>query len=224
MSVDTYKNQYKKYVNFIHKYRKAINAASGSEVDSNANVENKNITTCTGELFKREAIGTNRLLMIDKLTQLYGEDFAAEYIRQLEAHEIYKHDETSIYPYCVSITMYPYLFYGLSTIGGISDAPKNLDSFCGSFVNLVFAIASQFAGAVATPEFLMYLDYFIRKEFGDDYYLKCDEIVGKRTIKKTIESKFQQVVYGLNQPAAARNFQSVNKNAPMFGNKHSKPL
>lgn len=224
MSVDTYKNQYKKYVNFINKYRKAINAASGSEVDSNANVENKNITTCTGELFKREAIGTNRLLMINKLTELYGEDFASEYIRQLESHEIYKHDETSIYPYCVSITMYPYLFYGLSTIGGISDAPKNLDSFCGSFVNLVFAIASQFAGAVATPEFLMYLDYFIRKEFGEDYYLRCDEVIGNRTIKKTIESKFQQVVYSLNQPAAARNFQSVFWNIAYFDEPYFKGM
>lgn len=216
MTIETYKNQYNKYVNFINKYRKAKNAASGSEVDSNANVENKNITTCTGELFKREAIGTNRLLMINKLTELYGESYAIEYIRQLKDHEIYKHDETSIYPYCVSITMYPYLFNGLSTIGGISDAPKNLDSFCGSFVNLVFAVASQFAGAVATPEFLMYLDYFLRKEFGNDYYQKYDEMVGNRTIDKQIESKFQQVVYSLNQPAAARNFQSVFWNIAYF--------
>lgn len=216
MSIEKYKNQYKKYVNFIDKYRKATNAASGSEVDSNANVENKNITTCTGELFKREAIGTNRLLMIEKITELYGEDLAKEYIRQLEEHEIYKHDETSIYPYCVSITMYPYLFHGLSTIGGISDAPKNLDSFCGSFINLVFAIASQFAGAVATPEFLMYMDYFIRKEFGDDYYKRYNEVVGNKTISKILESKFQQIVYSINQPAAARNFQSVFWNAAYF--------
>lgn len=219
MSVETYKNQYKKYINFINKYRKASNAASGSEVDSNANVENKNITTCTGELFKREAIGTNRLLMINKLEELYGDygkELAEEYIRQLESHEIYKHDETSIYPYCVSITMYPYLFHGLSTIGGISNAPKNLDSFCGSFINLVFAIASQFAGAVATPEFLMYLDYFIRKEYGDSYYQRYDEVVGNRTIEKSLESKFQQIVYSLNQPAAARNFQSVFWNIAYF--------
>lgn len=224
MSVEKYRNQYKKYVNFIEKYRKATNAASGSEVDSNANVENKNITTCTGELFKKEAIGTNRLLMIEKITKLYGEELANEYIRQLEEHEIYKHDETSIYPYCVSITMYPYLFHGLSTIGGISDAPKNLDSFCGSFINLVFAIASQFAGAVATPEFLMYMDYFIRKEFGDDYYKRYNEVIGNRTITKTLESKFQQIVYSINQPAAARNFQSVFWNAAYFDEPYFKGM
>ena len=210
-----YKEKYRSYVDFINSYRVASNAASGSQVDSNANVENKNVTTCTGELYKKDAIGINRLLMIEKITELYGEELAEEYIRSLDGHEIYRHDETNpMLPYCVSITMYPFLFDGLTNIGGLSTAPKNLDSFCGSFVNLVFAIASQFAGAVSTPEFLMYMDYFIRKEYGNDYYLKPDSVVSaigrKRTIHSVIHDKFSQVVYSLNQPAAARNFQSVN--------------
>ena len=213
-------SSYEKYVNFINKYKKAINASSGSEVDANANVENKNITTLQGELNKRDIIGTNRLLMVNKLTDMYGEDIAEEYIRQLDAHEIYKHDETSIMPYCVSITMYPFLFEGLKSIGGLSEPPQNLDSFCGAFVNLVFAIASQFAGAVSTPEFLTYLDYFIRKEYGDDYYLNADKVVtyGNRpkTIDRVITDKFSQVDYSLNQPAAARNFQSVFWNIAYF--------
>ena len=213
-------SSYEKYVNFINRYKKAINASSGSEVDSNANVENKNITTLQGELNKKDIIGTNRLLMVNKLTEMFSEAMADEYIRQLDGHEIYKHDETSIMPYCVSITMYPFLFEGLKSIGGLSEPPKNLDSFCGAFVNLVFAIASQFAGAVSTPEFLTYLDYFIREEYGDDYYLHSDQVVttGMRpkTIDKVIVDKFSQVVYSLNQPAAARNFQSVFWNIAYF--------
>jgi ribonucleoside-triphosphate reductase len=39
----------------------------------------------------------------------------------------------------------------MKTIGGPSGAPKHLNSFAGNFVNLVFAISAQFAGAVATP-------------------------------------------------------------------------
>lgn len=214
-------NNYQKYLNFIEKYKKAINASSGSEVDSNANVEYKNVTTLTGELYKKEAIGTNRLMMVNKITELYGEDLAVEYIRQLENHEIYRHDETNpLLPYCVSITMYPFLFNGLESIGGVSEAPKNLQSFAGSFINLVFAIASQFAGAVSTPEFLTYMDYFIRMEYGDDYYLNTDKVVDlsrkQRTIDNVITSIFQQVVYSLNQPAAARNFQSVFWNIAYF--------
>ena len=37
--------QYRKDIEFIKHYREASNAATGSKVDSNANVENKNITT-----------------------------------------------------------------------------------------------------------------------------------------------------------------------------------
>lgn len=202
---------------FIKDYAKAKNAATGSKYDANANVTEKNIVTLNGELFKGDVIKVNRAILTDKIRELYGEELAKEYIRMLEQHLLYKHDETSIMPYCVAITMYPFLLEGLQPIGGLSARPKNLDSFCGMFVNLVFAISSQFAGAVATGEFLMYFDYFARKEWGDDYWKRPEEMVDKhRNIDKTIEQKFQQIVYSINQPAAARNFQSVFWNISYF--------
>lgn len=222
---------------FIRDYAKASNAATGSKYDANANVTEKNIVTLNGELFKGDVIRVNRAILTDKIREMYGEDLAKEYIRQLESHELYKHDETSIMPYCVAITMYPFLLEGLEPLGGLSAKPKNLDSFCGMFVNLVFAISSQFAGAVATGEFLMYFDYFARKEWGDDYwkypempvqqygienYVKTNDgsydsvTYGTRNIEKVIEQKFQQIVYSINQPAAARNFQSVFWNISYF--------
>ena len=222
MYIEEYDKNYRRYVDFIKKYRNAKNAASGSEVDSNANVENKNIATCNGELCKRDKIGCNRLLLIDKIREMFGDDLAEEYISQLENHIIYKHDETSIYPYCVSITMYPFLFSGLKGLGGLSSAPTNLDSFCGSFINMVFAVAAQFAGAVATPEFLMYMDYFIRKDYGEDYpehwsdKVTSPAVIRQRTIEDLIHDKFQQIIYSINQPAAARDFQSVFWNIAYF--------
>lgn len=222
---------------FIKDYAKASNAATGSKYDSNANVTEKNIVTLNGELFKGDIIKVNRTILTDKIREMYGEDLAKEYIQMLESHVLYKHDETSIMPYCVAITMYPFLLEGLQPIGGLSAKPKNLDSFCGMFVNLVFAISSQFAGAVATGEFLMYFDYFARKEWGDDYWKYVETSVQMygdvsrfpsnagtndysaiqgRTIEKVIEQKFQQIVYSINQPAAARNFQSVFWNISYF--------
>lgn len=213
-------SSYEKHVNFINKYKKAINASSGSEVDQNANVENKNIATMQNELPKRDLIGTNRLLMMNKLTEMYDEDLANTYIQEIEKHLIYKHDETSVMPYCVSVTMYPFLYEGLKAVGGISGPPKHLDSFCGEFINFVFAIAAQFAGAVSTPEFLTYLDYFIRREYGDDYYKRPDEVVtlglNPKTIDKVITDRFEQVVHSINQPAAARGYQSVFWNCAYF--------
>lgn len=139
--------QYRKNIDFINEYKEAENASSGSKFDPNANVETKNVATMAGEVPKGDMIGTNRLRIHDKLTEMYDEETADEFLRQLEHHEIYVNDETSLYPYCTSITMYPFLFKGLTGIGGPSVAPGNLDSFCGSFINLVFAISSQFAGA-----------------------------------------------------------------------------
>lgn len=192
---------------FIKDYIDAENAASGSSLDANANVSHKNIATLSAEIHKDINIQLNRTLLRDKIEEMYGTDLANEYIRQLEHHEIYCHDETSLYPYCVSISMYPFLLHGMTELGGESKAPKHLDSFCGSFINLIFAVASQFAGAVATVEFLMCFDYFARKDFGPDYL---------QTHARKVESALQHVVYSLNQPAAARGFQSVFWNISLF--------
>ena len=185
-------------------------------------MERKNIATLETELFKEDAVALNRLAMYRKLSELYGVDLAEEYLRQLEEHEIYRHDETAVIgkPYCASVTLYPFLLHGNTSIGGTSDAPKNLASFTGAFVNLVFALASQFCGAVSTPEWLSYMDYFIRKEYGDDYYLHADKAIDlskrERTIDRVITDAFEQVVYSLNQPAAARGNQSVFWNIAYF--------
>lgn len=217
--------KYEKYrhnVDFIRDYSQASNAATGSKFDSNANIETKNVTTLSCEIHKEADIGINRLRMIDKITELYGTELAEKYIEQLDSHQIYRHDETHpVFPYCVSITMYPFICEGLKSIGAPSTEPKNLHSFAGNFINLVFAVSAQFAGAVATPEFLTYLDHFIRLEYGDDYYQKSDIIANPisrrpKTIKKIIDDVFEQVVYSINEPAAARNFQSVFWNIAYF--------
>lgn len=192
---------------FIEHYFTAQNAADGSKIDANANVSHKNIATLEAELLKDCFLQVNRALVEDKIAQLFGTELAKEYHRQIEDHEIYVHDETSLKPYCVSISMYPFLLDGLTKLGGESKAPKHLESFCGSFVNLVFAISSQFAGAVATVEFLTYFDYFARGAFGENYLEKHS---------KEIANHLQHVVYAINQPAAARGYQSVFWNISLF--------
>ena len=230
MLADKYE-RYRTDLNFIKKYSQAVNAATGSEVDANSNVSNKNIATLSTEIHKKANIYANRLAMHDKIKEMYDEELADEYIRQLENHEIYRHDESGTpigTPYCVSITLYPFLLNGLSTLGGSSTAPKNLDSFCGGFCNLVFLIAAQFAGAVATPEWLSYMSYFLMKEYGKDYYKRENEVVQTgshpKTIKDVIHAKFQQIIYTLNQPAAARGSQSVFWNVAIFDEPYFKSL
>ena len=137
--------KYRKDIDFIKQYLKAANAASGSEVDANSNVSSKNIATMAPEIHKKDNIFANRLWMHDRITELYGKELADEYIRQLEDHEIYRHDETLPIgtPYCASITLYPFLVNGMTTICGTSKPPHHLRSYLGGFINLVLRICCR---------------------------------------------------------------------------------
>lgn len=203
----------KEKLEFLMEYCDAKNAATGSKYDANANVENKNLATLIGELPKSNFIRLNRRILTDKLKEMYGKEVADRYIDLLNNHYIYKNDETSLANYCASITMYPWLIGGTNSIGGNSKAPTNLKSFSGGFINMVFMVSSMLSGACATPEFLMYMNYFIQLEFGDDYYLEANKVVDlskkQRTLDKVITDYFEQIVYSINQPTGARNFQAV---------------
>lgn len=198
---------------FLSDYCEATNAATGSKYDANANVEHKNIATLIGELPKSNFIRLNRRLLTDRMKKMYGKELADQYLDLLTHHFIYKNDETSLANYCASITMYPWLTGGTKSIGGNSTAPTNLKSFCGGFVNMVFMVSSMLSGACATPEFLMYLNYFIGLEYGREYYKEPEKVVDlslkQRTIDKIITDCFEQIVYSINQPTGARNYQAV---------------
>lgn len=198
---------------FLSDYCEATNAATGSKYDANANVEHKNIATLIGELPKSNFIRLNRRLLTDRMKKMYGKELADKYLDLLTHHYIYKNDETSLANYCASITMYPWLTGGTKSIGGNSTAPTNLKSFCGGFVNMVFMVSSMLSGACATPEFLMYLNYFIGLEYGREYYKEPEKVVDlslkQRTVDKIITDCFEQIVYSINQPTGARNYQAV---------------
>lgn len=194
-------------LNFIDDYIRSYNAADGAKFDANANVTHKNIATLESELMKDLVIQINRKKVQNKIREMFDDELSQEYVRQIEDHEIYVHDETSLKPYCASISMYPLLTQGLVPLGGESQPPQHLESFCGSFVNMVFAISAQFAGALATVEFLTYFDYFCRKDFGGDYL---------NTHTAQVSNHLQHVVYAINQPAAARGYQSVFWNISLY--------
>lgn len=211
-------------IDFIETYKKSDNTANAT-IDDNSNVSSKNIGILNAEIHKRDNIEISRAMIMDKLKVLYPDFNYKNYKKDLEHHIIYKNDENSfagaISPYCVSITMYPFITDGIKKLGGLSAAPKNIDSFCGMFVNLIFAIAAQFAGAVAVPEALVFFTYFAKKEWGDDFWQNPDKIIScgsqrQKTIRKQIRQYFQQIVYSICQPAASRGMQSAFVNFAYF--------
>lgn len=216
------RNFVNKKLQFIHNYALSDNTANAT-IDDNSNVSNHNIAVLNSEIHKEDNQLINFKMLENKVRELYP-DF--DYTQMMKDFNTiaYLHDSSSQIgmPYCVAITLYPFLLYGLQTMGGLSAKPKNIDSFCGMFVNLVFAVAGQFKGAVATPGLLLCMDWYLRKEWGDNYYQKSDVIISsdhclkQQTIEGQIHQYFQQICYTLMQPSGSRGNQACFWNLSIF--------
>ena len=197
------------------------NAATSSEEDSNSNVTVKNVANLNGEVYKNYNRRIQRMLMKNKLNELYpNKNLGEQYIKDLEHHIIYTHDESS-FPiptnYCEAVSLYPLLLDGTSTMDGLrTTPPKNLTSFCGHLVNLTFLLAAQCKGAVAFGEFFNFFDYFCVKDFGENYHIEHNE--------KKIKQAFQNIVYSWNQPAGNRSYQSPFININYFDSNYWKAM
>ena len=209
-------------IKFIHNFVKSDNTANAT-IDDNSNVGTKGIGVLNAEIHKVDNKLTNTEWW-ESFVKKRDPNFNIKVMRNDFKTILYPHDSSSQVgePYCMAASMYPFLLFGLEKLGGKSAVPKNLDSFCGIYVNLNFALASEIKGAVATPEFLMYMDYFCRKEWGNNYYLKpsvkitTDYCIKQKTISSQIDQYFQQVTYSINQIAGARGMQSPFTNFSFF--------
>ena len=209
-------------IKFIHNFVKSDNTANAT-IDDNSNVGTKGIGVLNAEIHKVDNKLTNTEWW-ESFVKKRDPNFNIKVMRNDFKTILYPHDSSSQVgePYCMAASIYPFLLFGLEKLGGKSAVPKNLDSFCGIYVNLNFALASEIKGALATPEFLMYMDYFCRKEWGNNYYLKpsvkitTDYCIKQKTIGSQIDQYFQQVTYSINQIAGARGMQSPFTNFSFF--------
>ena len=211
-----------KKLQFIQNYSLSDNTANAT-IDDNANVSNHNIAVLNSEIHKEDNQLVNLKMLENQVRKLFPN---FDYTNMMNDFNTiaYLHDSSSQIgmPYCVAISLYPFLLNGLKTLGGLSAKPKNIDSFCGMFVNLVFAVASQYKGAVAVPGLLLCMDWYLRKEWGDDYYKNTNTIINspickkQKTIQNQIHQYFQQICYTLMQPSGSRGNQACFWNVSIF--------
>ena len=216
----------KERIDYMNQYSQSTdNAASSSETDGNANVTMKNVANLEGEVYKT----TNRIIqrqrMKDELNILFPK-VAKQYETDLDNHIIYTHDEAStpvLKQYCMAVSLYPLLTEGVGNIDGVTPSePNDLQSFSGQITNLIFLLSSQCKGAVAVGEYFIALNYYVVKEFGDKWYEKLDceasspHCLIKRTVRDNILKAFKQFVWGVNQPAGNRSYQSPFTNISYY--------
>lgn len=220
-------------IDYMNKYSFSNeNASSSSETDANANVSIKNVANLEGEVYKT----TNRIIqrqrMKDKLNELFPE-VANSYEEDLNNYIIYTHDEAStptLKPYCMAVTLYPLMSEGSGNIDGVTPSPPNdIQSFSGQVTNLVFLLSSQCKGAVALGDYFVALNYYVLKEFGENWYNNLDKIVTtnrnpERTIKDSIRKGMKQFIYGVNQPAGNRSYNSPFTNISYYDRYYFKSL
>ena len=216
----------KERIDYMDKYSQSNeNAATSSETDANANVTMKNVANLEGEVYKTTNRVVQRQRMKDELNKLYPE-VAKQYEEDLNHHIIYTHDEATtpvLKQYCMAVSLYPLMTEGVGNIDGITpSAPNDLQSFSGQITNLIFLLSSQCKGAVAVGEYFIALNYYIVQEFGTNWYEKLDVITTtehcrkQRTIRDAIYKAFKQFIYGVNQPAGNRSYQSPFTNVSYY--------
>lgn len=213
-------------IDYMDRYSSSSdNAATSSETDGNANVTMKNVANLEGEVYKT----TNRLIqrqrMKNELQKLYPE-VVEQYEKDLNHHIIYTHDEASVPTtkfYCQAVSLYPLMTEGVGNIDGVTPSePNDLQSFSGQITNLAFLLSSQCKGAVAFGEYFIALNYYAVMEFGPLWYEKLDCIVStshckiQRTVRDSILKAFKQFVWGVNQPAGNRSYQSPFTNISYY--------
>lgn len=213
-------------IDYMNEYSQSNeNAATSSETDANANVTMKNVANLEGEVYKTTNRVIQRQRMKDKLNEMYPE-VAKKYEEDLNSHVIYTHDEATtpvLKQYCMAVSLYPLMMEGVGNIDGITPTPPNdLQSFSGQVTNLIFLLSSQCKGAVAVGEYFIALNYYIVQEFGPDWYEKLDVVTTtdhcskQRTVRDAIYKAFKQFIYGVNQPAGNRSYQSPFTNVSYY--------
>ena len=214
-------------IDYIQRYvDSTANAASSSETDDNANVLLKNVANLNGEVYKNINRHVQRRRMKQQLASMYDIELGNQYLIDLEDKIFYTHDESSfpvIMPYCSAYSLYSLLIEGVGNLDGVTPGPpKNLDSFCGQFINSVFLLASQVKGAVAFGGLFVAFNWYCVREWGKDYYkLKEKNIFTsinntQRTVEEQIVQYFQQIIWGVNQPAGNRSSQSPFTNVSYY--------
>lgn len=213
-------------IDYMNEYSQSNeNAATSSETDANANVTMKNVANLEGEVYKTTNRVIQRQRMKDKLNEMYPE-VAKKYEEDLNSHIIYTHDEATtpvLKQYCMAVSLYPLMTEGVGNIDSITPTPPNdLQSFSGQVTNLIFLLSSQCKGAVAVGEYFIALNYYVIQEFGSDWFIRLDDVITsracteQRTVRDAIYKAFKQFIYGVNQPAGNRSYQSPFTNVSYY--------
>jgi len=195
---------------FSKEYFASKNVADVS-VDSNANVDDKNVSAYEAELPK-PWFRLNALYLLWKyIKKLYDLETANKVIEMQIRGDIYINDLANIQrPYCFNFSTYDIMIHGLPFVKKIkSEPPKHLSSFIGQLIHFTVFASNQVVGAVGLADLLIVASYYADKLFKDNPNIPSNYIW------KQVKQEFQSFIYSCNQPFRSA-FQSGFYNVSVY--------
>ena len=185
----------------------ATNVVSDVSVDGNANVDDDSVLNFEYEAPKSIQKLNSYYLIWKNLTEKHGIKRANKVLEMTINGALKIHDHHQLLkPYCYAFSLEPLCTYGLPFIKKLKiGPPKHFSSFINLVVQFTAYASNQLAGACAFPDLFIYLDWYARKDFGEDY-------LSNEKASDLIKQDIQSLVYSWNYPFRGSQSAFVNVN------------
>jgi len=180
-------------------FAKSASNVADVSVDGNANVTEKNIMQYNYEAGKALMKLNSLYLLYKWVKKFWKREVAAEALEKVVNGELFVNDLVHFgMPYCYAFDLRSLLTEGMNFYKGNMpiNPPKRSDSFFALLIQTTAYISNQILGAASYPDFFVVLDWFYRKEMGEDY----SDQLNDKTIWKRIKNQFQNLVFSFNFP------------------------
>lgn len=193
---------------FTNKFLESKTTADVS-VDANANVDDQSILSWNYE-FPKPLMKLNSLYHLWKdALKKHGIKKANKMV-ELEINGAIRIQDLHgwLLPYCWAASMSTIVNEGMPWVKNIKVKPvQHFSTYISNSVKFIYTLSTQCVGAIAGPDFLVYAEYFIRKDYGDEWFNDQKKV-------KEIRQFFQTWIYGINDKG--RGNQSAFTNISVF--------
>ncbi len=176
-------------------------------MDGNANIDDDSVLSFEFEFNKALQKLNGYYVIWKKLMEKHGIKRANKILELMINGALKVHDQHMLLkPYCYAFSLEPLVQMGLPFIKKLKiGPPKHFSSFINLTVQATAFFSNQLAGACAFPDIFVYMDWYARKDFGDNY---LDDPVKVDLIQQDIQS----LIYSWNYPFRGSQSAFVNVN------------
>ncbi len=180
-------------------FQNSASAMADKTVDPNANNSDKSVLQYHHSHGKALLRLNSLHILYTALKKEYSKEIADLCVSNVVNGKIFINDlHNLVSPYCYAFDLHTLVAEGMTFYKGSMNigSPKRSDSFIDLVLQATAYISNQITGAVAYPNFFLFLDWYYRKEFGSDYAGKMSR--SNSPVKIKIRHHFQNLIYSLN--------------------------